>query len=97
MLRNLLGVQKLGKQNKRERGEIFATAESTFNVGMVQYVGQDLAGKFSVGQKVYFGNQREEIRMGDSDIMVMEEKNVFAIVEETNEEAASIEAPETPA
>lgn len=82
MLRNLVGVQPLNKSNHRQEGELFVKAESSFNMGTVQFVGEDLLQKFSVGQKVYVGNQREQIRMEDMDIMVMEEKNVYAIVSE---------------
>jgi co-chaperonin GroES (HSP10) len=87
MLRNLIGVEKLGKQSKKNAGDLFAPVEVTHNIGVVRYVGEELSSKFTVGQKVYCGNQREEIRMDGADIMVMQEANIFAIVEDSNEEA----------
>jgi co-chaperonin GroES (HSP10) len=91
MLRNLLGVQKLGKPTKRNSGDIFAEAEVTQNVGIIRYVGADLTSKFSEGQKVYIGNQRDEIRMNGAEIMVMEEKNIFAIVEVSDDDSKTEE------
>lgn len=87
MLRNLIGVEKLGKASRRNAGDLFANTEVTHNIGVIRYVGEELSTKFSVGQKVYCGNQREEIRMNGADIMVMQEQNVIAIVEDSDEEA----------
>lgn len=87
MLRNLIGVEKLGKSSRRSTGNLFADVEITHNIGVIRYVGEELSSKFSVGQKVYCGNQREEIRMNGADIMVMQEQNVIAIVEDSDEEA----------
>lgn len=85
MLRNLLGVEKVNK-SKKEAGSLFANVDVTFNTGIVKYVGEDLAGKFSVGQKVIIGNKREEVRINADEIMVMEETNVFAVVEDESNE-----------
>lgn len=93
MLRNLLGVQKLGKPSKHSPDVIFAPTESTFNMGAIQFVGEELSQKFKVGQKIYFGNQREQIRMADMDIMVMKEDNVYATVEEVDEEISEESLP----
>ena len=92
MLRNLIGVEKVGKTTKRNSGDIFAPVEVTHNIGIIRYIGEELTDKFSVGQKVYCGNQREELRMNGADIMVMQEANVFAIVEDSDEEI-KIEEP----
>jgi len=78
MLRNLLGVQKLSKPNRKLDNSIFAEVEVSFNQGIVRYVGQDLSSKFAEGDRVFFGNQRTEIRMFGEDIMVMDEANVYA-------------------
>lgn len=82
MLRNLLGVEEQNKSQGRGEGQLFASAEVTFNTGIILFVGEDLSSEFSPGQKIYFGAQREKIRMDGKDIMVMEEKNVFAVVED---------------
>lgn len=79
MLRNLLGVEQLGKSQKDENA-MFASAEVGFNTGKVLYVGEELANKFSPGQRLYFGNTRELIRIDGKDVIVMKEDNVFAIV-----------------
>lgn len=85
MLRDLIGVEKVGKARKKEESSLFANTEVTHNIGVIRYLGVDVKG-LQVGQKVYIGNQREEIRMEGADIMVMEAKNIIAIVEESNEE-----------
>lgn len=96
MLRNLLGVQKLDKPTRRKgSGEIFAETEITQNIGIIRFVGEDIQNKYSEGQKVVVGNQREEIRMNGLDIMVMEDKNVFAIVEASDEESKPEENSQT--
>lgn len=86
MLRNLLGVEKLGKAAKKDDTKLFAPVDVTHNVGVIRYVGEALKEKFSEGQKVYVGNKREEIRMNGADIMVMEEDNVIAIEEASDED-----------
>lgn len=83
MLNNLLGVSKVGKSNKTDG--LFADVETTQNLGIIRYLGEDVSEKFKVGQKVYFGNKREEIRMDSADIIVMEEDNIYAIVEEDSD------------
>jgi co-chaperonin GroES (HSP10) len=85
MMRNLVGVEKLGKASRKSSGEIFAQVEATHNVGVIRYLGVDVTG-LKVGSKVYVGNQREEIRMNGADIMVMEVSNIIALVEDSNEE-----------
>lgn len=86
MLRDLIGVEKAGKSSSKQTGTLFAQVDVTHNVGVIRYIGEGVQGKFSVGQKVYIGNQREEIRMDGADIMVMKEDNVVAIVEDSDEE-----------
>ena len=83
MLRNLLGVEKLQKSNGKVEGSLFASADVGFNAGIVKFVGEELQGKFSPGQKIYFGVQREEIRVDGKDLMVMEEKNVYALADDS--------------
>lgn len=92
MLRNLIGVEKQGKPARKSAGDIFAPVEAVHNIGIIRYIGEELQDKFSVGQKVYCGNQREEIRMNGADIMVMQEANVFAIVEDSDEEVKTEES-----
>jgi hypothetical protein len=75
-------VKSLSKPGKRNSGDIFVEAEVGHNVGIVRFVGENLQGKFVEGQKVAIGNQREQIRIGGEDIMVMEETNVYALIED---------------
>ena len=87
MLNNYIGVEQLGKTSKNDG--MFAQVETTHNLGVIKFVGEAANPKFKVGQKIYFGNKREEIRMSDADIQIMEDSNIYAIVEDgINEEEA---------
>lgn len=84
MLNNFVGVEQVGKTSKNDG--MFAQVETTNNLGIIKFVGEEADKKFKVGQKVYFGNKREEIRMSDADIQIMEDENIYAIVEEAANE-----------
>lgn len=87
MLNNLVGVEQVGKTSKTDG--MFAEVETTHNLGIIKFVGESADEKFLVGQKVYFGNEREEIRMSSLDVLIMKDSNIYAIVEEvSNEEKA---------
>lgn len=89
MLNNLLAIEQIGKTSKNDG--MFAEVDVTHNLGIIRYVGESADKSFKVGQKVYFGNEREEIRMSSIDVLVMKDSNIYAIVEDGNneEEAAS--------
>ena len=84
MLNNFVGVEQVGKTSKKDG--MFAQVETTNNLGIIKFVGEEADKKFQVGQKIYFGNQREEIRMSDEDIQIMEDSNIYAIVEDVSNE-----------
>lgn len=52
--------------------------ETSYNVGLVYGVGPAVT-DLKPGQKVYYGAQREQIRINDLDVLVMEESNVYAV------------------
>ena len=82
-----MGVEQVGKTAKNDG--MFAEVEVTHNLGIIRFVGEEASDKFSVGQKVYFGNEREAVRMSSLDVLVMKDSNIYAIVEEvSNEEKA---------
>lgn len=88
MLNNLVGVEQVGKTSKNDG--MFAEVDVTHNLGIIKFVGETADDKFQIGQKVYFGNKREEIRMSSLDVLIMEDSNIYAIVEDgTNEQEAA--------
>lgn len=76
---NRIAVEKLGKSQKQASVYVQIPDSQEF-VGIVRYVGDTAAQDIKVGDKVYFGNQTQNLRMGGSDICVMEDTNVLAIV-----------------
>lgn len=84
MLNNYVGVEQVGKTSKKDG--MFAEVETTNNLGKIKFVGEEADKRFQVGQKVYFGNKREEIRMSDADVLIMEDSNIYAIVEDVQDE-----------
>lgn len=81
-----VAVEKLKKQSKKDSGSFFVDVETEEFVGLVRFVGSDLKDSdLKVGQKVYFGSQYQPVRMANTDLCVMDEDNVLAIVNETTE------------
>lgn len=74
-----VGVERLAKSTS---ASFLAMPEDSSAVGTIRYVGKDLSNSdLKVGMKVYYGKNRHEIKMNGLDIFVMEEDNVYAVVE----------------
>lgn len=78
-------VEKLGR-SKGSVDSLLAMPEDTSAVGIIRHVGEEVK-DLQAGQKVYFGKNRHELRMDGSDVLVMDEENVYAIVEEVRAES----------
>ncbi len=77
----LVGVEKMGKAKNDK--SFLAMPEDTSAAGFIRYLGEELKNSdLKVGMKVYFGKDRHEIQINGTQIMVMDEKNVYAIVAE---------------
>jgi hypothetical protein len=77
-----VGVEKLGKSSSDPKS-LFAMPEDTSAVGIIRYVGSDLKDPdLKVGTKVYFGDQRQQMKIHGIDILVMEETNVLAVAQD---------------
>jgi co-chaperonin GroES (HSP10) len=86
MRKNLVAVSKLGKPSKKSSlDELVVTPETAEAQGVVRYKGPEVE-DLLVGQKVFFGNKRHELRLNGEDVLVMEESNIYAIVEESGSE-----------
>lgn len=80
-----VGVEKLGKASSSKA--FLAMPEDASAVGHIRYLGKDLVNSdLKVGMKIYYGKNRHELKMNGVDILVMEEDNVYAVVEEEREE-----------
>lgn len=82
---NKIGVQKLGKASKPN--SYIAMPEVVDSLGVIRYLGDNAPEDLELGMKVYYGTKRQQIRMGDADIEVMEEDNIYAVVEERSIES----------
>ena len=76
MVNNKIGVVET-LEKKEYSGFSLATPESPFNFGIVKYASE--GSKYPEGTKVFFGTKREQIRMGEDIVQVMEEDNIVAI------------------
>jgi len=85
-----VGVEKASKaETKPKTGLFVEEPEIADDFGTVRFIGQEITNPpFAVGDKVYFGKYREELRMAGKDILVMEESNVLAKVIEAEENSA---------
>lgn len=85
LLGNRVGVEKFKKQSNKSDG-FLVMVETEEYLGVVKYVGNGpgQAQSIKVGDKVYFGSKFQPVRMGGSEICVMEEDNVLAKVTDDN-------------
>lgn len=76
-----VGVEQAGKSASRD--SLIAMPEDSSAVGTIRFVGGSVEDKrLKVGTKVYFGKGHHQLRMNGMNILVMDEENVYAIVQE---------------
>lgn len=86
---NLVAVKKLGKPGQKSELEGFIRMpEVADNQGVIRFIGPDVEG-LREGQRVFYGNKRTEIRMNGEDVFIMEVDNVYATVEDVEDETQS--------
>ena len=82
MVNGKIAVEKATKSKKvSDLG--FAEVEAVDSLGIIRYVPENSA--YSVGQKIYYGGKREEVRMAGIDVQVMNEDNIIAIAEDSDD------------
>ncbi len=91
---NKIGIEKVGKAAKKQGGIIMP--EVADSLGIIRYLGDEAEKDLEIGDKVYYGTERQQVRMGGADIEVMESDNVLAIVEEPLSEKTETETTQTP-
>ena len=75
-----VGVEKLSKSSSTNA--MFAMPEDSTSCGVIVYLGTELTDSdLKVGQKVYFGDKRQQVRIDGKDIQIMDDDNVLAVVE----------------
>jgi len=78
----LIFVEKLNKAPKKKTGTLLVEAQVSDSSGIIRNIGTEYKGDLQVGMQVYYGRDRQEIRMSGVDILIMKPENVVAIVEE---------------
>ncbi len=86
LLGKRVAVEKLKKSSNKNDGFLVMVESEEF-LGIVKYVGTG-SGQvmLSVGQKVYFGTKFQLVRMAGSEVCVMDEENVLAVIKDENEQ-----------
>lgn len=85
---NKIGVEKLKKQSKKADA-FYVDLDSEEFQGVVRYVGEASSKDLQVGAKVYFNTNFQQASIKGTTICVMEDSNVFAIVDEESQEPQS--------
>ena len=76
-----IGVEKNKKQSKKETSFYVEPPVEEFS-GTIKYVSSDLQTDLKIGDRVYFGNQYQLVKLEGADICVMEDTNVLATLDE---------------
>lgn len=79
LLWNLVGVEKVNNPSKPKGTSLFIEEpEVADDCGIVRYIGTGIKDSpFSIGDKIYFGKHRQELRIAGKDILVMDASNVL--------------------
>lgn len=79
MMMGKIAVAKLGKSTK-QNGGAFYVPETIDSLGEVKHIAEDVK-ELKVGDKVYFGDKRQQIRMSGEELEIMFLENIIAIAE----------------
>lgn len=78
---NRVAIEKVKKATKGQQTGFIVVPEGEEYLGIIRYVGDAAAQDLKVGQKVYFGTNLQTARIGGVELCVMEDTQVYAIVE----------------
>lgn len=78
---NSVGVEKLKKQGK-QNNVLFAEPEQEEYRGIVRYVGEKVSADIAIGAKVFFYTKFQPFRIDGTDLCVMEDSNIVAVVQD---------------
>lgn len=76
-----VGVEQV--KNSQATNTVVAMPEDSSAVGIIRFVGDSVVGNdLKVNTKVYFGKAHHQLRMNGMNILVMDEENVYAVVQD---------------
>lgn len=76
-----VAVEKIKKQKKEAHGGLIMPDSEEY-LGHIRFVGPDADQTLQPGQKVYFSTNYQQSRMDGVDLCIMDDKEIFAVVEE---------------
>lgn len=76
-----VAVEKLLKDGAL-KNTLLHIPDSEQNSGLVVFAAEST--NLKAGQKVYFGNKREQVRINGKDLLIMDDDNIFAVISEEN-------------
>lgn len=74
-------VQKLGKSGSGANS-LLAMPEDTTHCGTIINLGPECRPDLKVGMKVYFADNRQQIRMEGKDLQLMDDDNIVGIAQD---------------
>jgi co-chaperonin GroES (HSP10) len=79
----LIGVERVTRPTGLQAGQKFlSNPVIDEDIGIVVHLGPDQTTPLKVGDKIYFGKDRSELRVAGKDLLVMKPDNVIAKVNE---------------
>lgn len=83
-----IAVEKIKKQNKKGSDATFLVMpDSEEYVGVIRHIGESADQSLKIGQKVYFTTQHQVTRIGGSELCVMDDEQILAVVDEDEQKA----------
>jgi co-chaperonin GroES (HSP10) len=79
---NKVAIERLKSAKSTTDLDFIKVPDSEEYTGVVRYVGESASKDLQVGQKVYFSTQHQQVRMAGQVLCVLEDINVYAIVED---------------
>lgn len=77
---NRVAIEKNKKADK-STNQFMVLPDSEEFLGIIRHVGESVSTDLKVGQKVYFSTNHQRSRISGVELCIMEDKEVYAIVE----------------
>lgn len=86
---NRVAVEKIKKQNKKAGDTSFLVMpDAEEYVGVIRHIGETADKSLTIGQKVYFTTQHQVMRIAGTELCVMDDNSVVAVVNEEEQQKA---------
>lgn len=79
---NKVGVEKSNKPSKNSKATFIVIPDAEEHMGIIKYLGDGTSSDLKLGQRVYFSNEYQMVKIKGDDICVMDDSNVLAVVDE---------------